>query len=190
MKHKRTAACMLAVLMELLSGVLLLINPEGFTRAIIQLLGLCMTVIGLWTAIGYFRKPVKEVMADQRLSKGLAALALGLFGLFNAGWFLSAFPVLATLYGVLMLVGGFVKMQASADLFRLGQRKWYVAAVSAALSVIGAAVILCDPFTSIAALWIFTGVMLMVQAAADTTAAILNGRDRKPAKNKDAASEA
>ena len=181
MKNRQMIGNLLGALLELTVGVLLLISPEGFTTAIIQSAGVCLTAVGLWSVIGYFRKPVREAVRTFLLAKGLAALAMGLFCVFNAAWFIAAFPVLAVLYGLVMLAGAFVKVQQTADLLRMKQGKWYVAAVGAGVSLIGAAVILMNPIGSIAALWVFTGVVLIAEAVVDAAAAILNRGEKKAA---------
>ena len=96
-------------------------------------------------------------------------------------WIFALLDLLLVLYGLVMLAGGFVKVQQTADLLRMKQGKWYVAAVGAGVSLIGAAVILMNPIGSIAALWVFTGVVLIAEAVVDAAAAILNRGEKKAA---------
>lgn len=180
-KYKQIIAGLATALAELAVGVLLLIRPEGFTTAIIQVLGALLMLGGLWQTIGYFRKPAAEAAKSQLLAKGLAALALGVFCMFNAGWLIAAFPVLAMLYGVVMLAAGFGKVQAAADLFRMKRSRWYMAAIGAGVTLVGAAVILSNPIGTAAALWVFTGVTLIVEAVLDAAAVIMNREEKKEA---------
>ena len=144
-KYKQIIAGLATALVELAVGVLLLIRPEGFTTAIIQVLGALLMLGGLWQMIGYFRKPAAEAAKSQLLAKGLAALALGVFCMFNAGWLIAAFPVLAMLYGVVMLAAGFGKVQAAADLFRMKRSRMrstqIIALVFAGIILLGTALL-------------------------------------------------
>lgn len=60
------------------------------------------------------------------------------------------------------------------NIIRLKSKRWYLAAVSAALTLLCAAVILLDPFVVAEALWIFTAVTLIVEAVFDFVTIILN----------------
>lgn len=50
-KHNNIFMCVA----EILIGILLLINPVGFTRGIIVALGAVLTVQGVRAIVGYFR---------------------------------------------------------------------------------------------------------------------------------------
>lgn len=58
-------------------------------------------------------------------------------------------------------------MQTGVDLLRLKNNKWWWSAISAAISVICALVIILNPFTTTVVLWRFTGVSLLGQAVFD-----------------------
>ncbi|MGM9602292.1 MAG: HdeD family acid-resistance protein [Faecousia sp.] len=154
-------------LLEILIGVLLLINPVGFAAGIIIAAGVVLTVNGVLFIIRYFRMNPHEAAISQSLIKGLVLLLLGAFCVFRSGWFIVTFPILTILYGVAILVTGLSKIQWTVDMIRLKQKKWGLAAVSAAVSVLCGIVILHNPFTSTAVLWIFAGIYLIVEAVFD-----------------------
>ncbi len=160
-------------LFEILVGILLLINPEKFTIAIVTVFGIVLIAIGLICVIGYFRTGAVQAAASQSLFKGLLALVAGTFCAVRADWFIVAFPVLAILYGVAVLVAGLVKIQWTVDLIRLKLGKWGLPAVSAVISLLCSVIILKNPFTAAVALWIFTGVSLIVEAVLDIVALFL-----------------
>lgn len=93
-------------LFEALVGILLLINPVGFTSAIITGGGVVILIAGVIHIVRYFRTPVSQSVLDQTLTKGLLALLAGIFCIFRADWFIVAFPVLAMIYGIAVLVTG------------------------------------------------------------------------------------
>jgi len=65
-------------LFEIVVGILLLINPEGFTSGIIIGAGAVMMIIGLASIIKYFVKNVDAASNGQFLMKGIIALLVGL----------------------------------------------------------------------------------------------------------------
>ena len=96
----------------------------------------------------------------------------GLFCMFRSGWFIAAFPVLTVLYGVATLVTAFGRLQWTADLLRLKHKYWFIALISTVLSLVLAILIISNPFSSTAALWVFIGVSMIVEAVVDTVTLI------------------
>lgn len=168
-----------ACVCELVIGILLLINPVGFTRGIIMAFGAAVTVLGAVNVVQYIRTEPHAASREQRLSKGLVMVLLGLFCLLKAEWFIVTFPLLTMVYGVLILLMGIEKVQWTLDMLRAHKPYWYLMGVSAVLSLVFAWVVLADPFASTAALWVFVGVSLIVEAVADLLAALFTGRTYK-----------
>ena len=163
-------------LAEIVIGILLLISPAGFTTGIITAVGICMLAAGIFTVIGYFRTEAGEAAKQQLLLKGLAAVLAGAFCTFKAHWFIVTFPALSMIYGAAILVVGLGKVQLAFDMLRMKKSRWYLGLISAVISVICAVIILSDPFTSAAVMWMFTGITLIVEAIVDIVALIFSGR--------------
>lgn len=161
-------------LVELLIGILLLVNPIGFTSGIIIVVGVALCAIGVKSVITYFRKDAAQAAISQELSKGLIFLAVGLFCTLKSEWFIVTFPILTLLYGVVMLLAGLRKIQFMVDLIRFKSKYWFLAAISAAVTLLCAVIILLDPFGVTEALWIFTAITLIVEAIFDFVTIILN----------------
>ncbi len=68
----------LAYFLELLIGVVLLIDPEGFTSTIVIVAGIAMIVVGVWYALRYFRTEPVLAMREHDLATGLFLCAAGL----------------------------------------------------------------------------------------------------------------
>lgn len=165
-------------LCELAIGVMLLIDPNGFTSGIITAVGVALLVAGVCHILGYFRKTPGMAVLERGLARGLLEAAAGLFCVLKSSWFFGLFPVLTVLYGIGILVSGVVKLQWAVDMLRLKARRWVWAAVSAAVTLVCAVVILCDPFATAAVLWMFIAVTLIVEAVVDALAAIF-ARERE-----------
>lgn len=164
---KEKANGIVLCLFELIVGVLLLINPVGFTAGIITVTGIVLMVLGLIEIIKYFRMSVEEAALEQALVKGLISVLFGAFCAFRAGWFIITFPVLTIIYGVVILLAGLGKIQLTVDMLRRKSKHWIWAAINAAISIVCAIVILNNPFTSTAVLWMLTGVSLIVEGIFD-----------------------
>lgn len=165
-KINRKTGNLLMCISELLIGVLLLINPVGFTSGIIVMLGIIFTVLGVSSMVYYFRTS-PEKAAQKWLGQRIAVQPDWPFCVFKSNWFIATFPVLTVLYGVLTLVGGISKVQWAVDMLRAKQKYWFVAIISAVLTLVFSALILTNPFTTTAVLWTFIAVTLIIEAVVD-----------------------
>jgi len=159
-------------LFEIIVGILLLVNPIGFTSGIIVVAGIIMLAFGIKNTVGYFRTETAEAKKSQLLTKGLIGIVAGLFCTFNSHWFIATFPVLTMLYGVAMLLGGITKIQWVVDIIRSKGSGLALAVFSTAVTIICALIIITSPFTTTAALWMFTGVTLVVEGIFDTVSLV------------------
>ena len=166
-QFKRSTSNLLMCIAELLVGILLLINPIGFTSGIIITLGIILALNGLHCCVRYFREDPEEAAEQGSLVKGLIFLIAGLFCAFKSEWFFATFPVLTVIYGVVTLMTGIRKIQWAFDMLRQKQKYWFVALIGAVLTLTFAILILCNPFSTTAILWTFIAVSLIVEAVVD-----------------------
>lgn len=166
-------------LLEILVGALLLIDPVGFTSAIIIGAGAVLMLMGVVCVIKYFRAEPEDAAKSQNLMKGLVALLAGWFCAFQSGWFLATFPVITLIYGIVILIAGLGKIQWTVDIIRQKKPKWFLSALSALVSTACGLVIISSPFSTAAVLWMFTGIGLIVDACLDIVALIFT--NKKPA---------
>ena len=151
-------------ILEIVVGVLLLINPVGFTSGIIIGAGVVMCLGGAGCIVRYFMVKPEIAAQKQLLFKGLLGLMGGAVGILKYEWFLSAFPLLTVLYAVAMLILAAAKLQRMADMRRMQLPRWYMPGISAALAAVLAAIILINPFGAVAAVWTFVAVSLIAEA--------------------------
>ena len=171
----------LVCVLEMVVGILLLIDPYTFTVGIVTVCGVFLLVAGVVSVIRYFTVEAPLAAAGQLLTKGLTMLLAGGFCVTNAAWFLTVLPVMAIIYGIVVLVTGLGKIQWAFDLIRAKKGKWIVAAISAVISIACGAVILANPFATTDILWAFTGIVLIGQAVIDIVALLLSGAKKKTA---------
>lgn len=166
-------------LFELIAGILLLIDPVGFTSGIIMAAGIVLMILGLIEIVKYFRTSAEEAFLGQTLVRGLVFVLSGAFCAFRTEWFIITFPVLTILYGVMTLLAGLGKIQLTVDMLRRKNGNWVWAAVNAGVSIVCAIVILNNPFTSTAVLWVFTGASLIAEGVFDMITFFAGRRARK-----------
>lgn len=158
---------------EIIVGVLLLIDPQGFTSGIIIGGGWVLALLGVASVVRYFTLRPEEAAAARLLARGLTLLMAGVVCITRYRWFLTAFPLLTVLYAIWMLVLAAMKLQQMADMLRLKTGRWYMPAISAALAVLLAVVILWNPFGAVNAIWVFVGISLIAEAAVELVGACL-----------------
>lgn len=181
-------------LCELAIGILLLIQPVLFTRGIIICLGVLMTAVGIAESISYMREMPALAAKQQKLTKGLLLIFAGLFCIFQSEWFITTFPFLTILYGILLLCAGAYKIQCTADIRRLKKKNLVSSGISAALSLLFAVLLLWNPFGTGRAGWIVSGIFLIAESfldwfillANETAAAAFFRRKKKTPDSSDA----
>lgn len=162
---------------EIIAGILLLVNPIGFTSGIIIAAGILMCLLGLISVIKYFRTDINEAVKSQLLFKGAVFLIAGVFCAVKSDWFVVTFPLLTVLYGIVILLAALIKLQNTVNLIRLKKKNWYISAIGTVASAACAVVILFNPFSSTAVLWVFTGITLVVEAFVDVISLLINGKE-------------
>ena len=95
---KRNLSSMAMSLVEVIIGILLLVNPIGFTSGIIIAFGIVLMIMGIHKTVKYFRTEPEQAAVSQILVKGLLTLLAGAFCAFNSRWFIVTFPVLTLVY--------------------------------------------------------------------------------------------
>lgn len=166
-------------LVEVIIGILLLVNPIGFTSGIIVAFGIILMIMGIHKTVKYFRTEPEEGAVSQILVKGLLLLLAGVFCTFNSHWFIATFPVLTLMYGVVILISGITKIQWTIDIIRMKRSKWAWMAISAAISLICGVAIITNPFSTTAVVWMFIGISLIVEAVFDMIGSIFGNREKE-----------
>lgn len=93
MKHlKENAGNLVMSVCEAVIGVLLLVNPVGFTSLVLIALGAVLAIRGVVNVISYFRAKPEDALRSQSLTAGLLLLAIGLFCMLRFRWLIALFP--------------------------------------------------------------------------------------------------
>ncbi len=74
---KENLSNLIMSLCELVIGILLLIDPIGYTTGVIVVVGVVLTVLGIISAVSHFRLPPEEAARGHQLTVGLIEIAGG-----------------------------------------------------------------------------------------------------------------
>lgn len=181
---KRNIKKILICLLEILIGILLLINPESFTTGIVIALGVVLVLEGIFCIIGYFRTSPEQAALAGGMVKGLAMLVAGCFLILKPEWLVATFPVFTIIYGIAILLSGLYKVQWFIDSLRLKTGRWLFHLINALLQIVCAVIILANPFASTVALWMFIGISLIVAAIFDVVVLVVSSVSNSSDKTK------
>ena len=170
----------LFILFELAVGVLLLVNPDDFTKAVIICFGVVLIVIGAIYLIRVLRDK-SEGISGLTMTISLASLIIGAVCLIFPSFVIGLFALINIFYGAMLIISGIYKIKSYSDARKAGVKLPFVSLLSALLSVVLGVLIIINPFDATKIPWIFIGVSLIFEAALDCVAVILNfdTEDRK-----------
>ena len=149
-------------IIELVVGIFLLISPPGLAVGILVAVGIVLLVNGVFRCIAYFREPVSEAQKSHKLMSGLLVVTCGLFFLFNSSFVVGIFPALAALYGILVMMSVFLKVEMLVSLVREKSYTWYIMTCSLFFSFLAMMILFGSPVP-----FVGTGILLIVVAAID-----------------------
>ncbi len=172
---KRNGKTILSGLLELVVGVLLFIDPTGLTNMILKGIGIVLLLCGAVCVVRYFRTDPTQAMLEQSLFKGLLMLLVGCCLIFWTKLVENLFPVLAQVYGLVILVAGIMKAQQTVDLLRMRIRYWFLSGLGTVAAIVFAVLLLRNPFASVETLWMVAAISLIVEAVLDLVVLIFTG---------------
>ncbi len=175
---KKISVVLLLAACELLLGILLLVNPIGLTTAVLIGVGILLIVLGIYNLFHYIRLPREEACKTWDLAMGAGFIALGILTITHQPWLVQILGTLTTLYGALTLVLAFMKLQITVDAVRSSRPRWQIMACSF-LVVAAMSVLLLVSVLPESAVWIVTGIVLIILAFADTVYYILGRKQRQ-----------
>lgn len=150
-------------IIEIIVGVLLLLNPHAFISYILIIAGAFIALSGVISLIKYFASTPEVGEESQGLSKALVSLTLGIFLVVKNGVAATFTDLLAYVFGAAILYIGYTKLQKAVDKMR--KKQFFLVALIAALITVVCAVIVFTLKGN--ALWLFLGISLIAEAVID-----------------------
>lgn len=118
----------------LVLGILLLIHPVAFSRAVCYVLGICAFVYGAWKIWGYWKDRKLGGVFQLELIVGVILVVIGLVALFKSEVLLSILPVII---GLIILMDGLVTINQALNLRKLDYRWKYLLPMGIVVAVFG-----------------------------------------------------
>ena len=135
-------------------GILLIAMPEISPEAVGIALGCIMTVFGAVKLVGYFSHDLFRLAFQYDLASGLLMLLLGCVLLISPDRMMT---VLCTVWGILILSDGLLKLQIALDAQRFGLKRWWLILTAAIVSALFGAVLIFRPSESLRVLTVLFG---------------------------------
>ena len=167
------------LLIELTVGIFLFIAPEKFTKYSVIAFGIALLVGGILLMIRYI-KGRKDGSSNVFIFViSVLALFLGVLCVAATDWVMGIFPVMALIYGIYLVVSGVYKIGLFLDVVRLKVPYAFILLISGILAAACGALIILNPFAGVNAIWIFTGIVLIVEAVIDLIDLVVRAVTRK-----------
>lgn len=163
LRQERSSILYSAILMIVL-GIVLTIFPQVTMRVIGYILGGVLVCFGVVQTVRYFASAQQLDLFRYTLLLGLLSLTLGIVALVGPEVVLSILPFL---FGLVVLVGSFMKVQYALNLKRAGYARWWGILVMALAAMILGILILADPFGAMAVTVMFIGISLIAGGVTD-----------------------
>ncbi|MBP5617722.1 MAG: DUF308 domain-containing protein [Clostridia bacterium] len=149
-------------------GVLLFINPVGFTTAVTIGFGVLLLAVAAFAFVRYFSD--RRAMGQGSvltLFLAILTLLIGCVCTFASGWVLGLFAIAAMVYGVILTVAGIFKLATYVERRQSGLHPTVLSLIGALVSIVLGLFILLNPFDATEILWQIAGVALIVEAVFD-----------------------
>ncbi len=166
----------LLTLFEFAVGVLLLVDPESFTKAVIIVFGAILVVVGAIYLIRVLRDKPEGRVKGVTIALSVLSLAAGIFCIVFPSLITGRFAE-AIIYGVILIVSCIYKAKSFADAKKAGSPLPAISLVSAIVSGLFGVVLLVNPFGD--KLSIFAGIALIAVAVIDFFSVIINSSGGK-----------
>ncbi len=140
-----------------LLGIFLVIFPSDSAKIIFFILGLIMSVWGLFKVIEYFRIK-NEFFGSFALVQGCALLGFGIYTLLNPD-LLS--KLIAIVLIMILFIGAVLKLQYTLEFARLKSKGWRIQAIGAVLVAAVSIIAFFNPFGPDNILMMFIGISLI-----------------------------
>ena len=176
LKRTKTNMILMAILTILL-GMILVIWPASSTMFICLVAGWLLLLGGILSVVVYFS--YQETGPNSSLFLGLIAAALGLWIVIRPS---AIVQFISVLFGIVLLLHGFMDIQDSVELKRSSYSNWWIFIIFSVVTVILGVFVIWAPITSASVMTVFSGISLLFDGI---TELILVYRVSKAAKQLD-----
>ena len=175
----------LLAVFEIVAGIMLFIDAEGFTKVIIAAFGGVMIAIGIVQLFRYVKGRKSGESNALSLTIAVIVTLVGIVALFFPGpifdWMKGAFGAL--IYAIMLIISGVCKIGLFIDYRHAQVPVNFMHIISGILAIVLGLVIVMRPFGSNEkAMWIVTGLCMIAMFCADAASLVINIVNKKKAK--------
>lgn len=151
-------------------GLIMVIFPEQSNDIIIIAIGIALCIWGILRLVSYFSHDSLEIFGSFSLVQGASLIGFGIFFIVCP----SALQIfLATSLGIIIIIGGVMKLQYAVDMIRLKVSYWWISLVTAIITIALGVISLINPFTVSKWLMLFIGIAFLANGILDLVSVIL-----------------
>lgn len=162
-KFLKNANSGIICLIEIIVGVLLLLDPHSFISYILIIAGAFIAVTGVISLIKYFvAKPAEAEKGG--LCGALVSLSIGAFLIIKNNIATEWITLLTIIFGAAILYTGYQKLEKAVEKMR--NKQYFIVSLISALVTVLFAVLIMFVIPD-KAIWLFIGISLVVEAAID-----------------------
>ena len=169
-----------AIIIYFIAGLLLLIWPGLMVEITKWGLIIVLAVYGIIKIISYFRMTPEDGANTIAFAGALLAFSLAIYILIDAASFAEIFP---RVWGLIILLGGFMKIQDSIDTLRLHAKGWWIMLIGAVISLVLGIIAVIRPEFILNSIALFLGISLIVEAIIDLIILIIMRKSLKEIEN-------
>ena len=152
------------------AGIGLLVKPDVSTALIGDLVGIVLTLCGIFRLIGYFSKDLYRLAFQFDLIYGIVLIVLGIVTLTKPQNLLHMLSIAA---GICVIADGLLKLRIAADSRRFGIRNsWLIAATAVLTLAVGLLLAFC-PAESVRLLTRCLGLVLLAEGVLNLITVIM-----------------
>ncbi len=157
----------------ILIGLILLIWPGIATNLLFGAIGAICIIIGLVYVVRYCMLEAKLAITSFDLSLGLVWIIAGVAVIVFKNLLISLLPIL---FGLIVLIGGVIKIQSTLGFKRMNATRWYLELICAIVSIAFGVIILLNPFSTALLLMRVIGAALAIEGIMDLVSRIFYKR--------------
>ena len=162
--HERKKSSIIMAVSTILLGLALIIFKDVAVKAICTIIGVALIVWGGYYLIGFFVRKKETSFFQLNLFLGIILLLVGIWMAFNPG---SVIGLIQYVLGIFIIIHGIIDLQAAFNVKRGGDSSWWISLLLAAITLGMGALILINPFGTLALFLTMVGVVLIFDGISD-----------------------
>lgn len=151
-------------LLYILMGLILFLYPDKSLKVVCYLFGMIILLFGVIKILGYFRDIRDGFTFPLNLLVGIVFTVVGGFLLLQSELVISILPVVL---GVYIVLDSFMNIRQAMDLKKAGYERWKNMLIPAVVMVVLAAVMIFNPFKTMAVTVMFIGGVFLLRGVSN-----------------------